>query len=48
MLDDNVFAYLISVSVARTGKVKSCRSVSALRLRDDGGPRRVRDREGEG
>ena len=42
------------ISVARSGKVKSflagppCRSVSALRLRDDGGPRRVRDREAEG
>ena len=43
-------AYLMDV--ARSGKVKTflagppCRSVSVLRLRDDGGPRQVRDREG--
>ena len=40
------------MDVARSGKVKTflagppCRSVSVLRLRDDGGPRQVRDREG--
>ena len=50
LLNDSNMAYL--TDVARSGKVKTflagppCRSVSVLRLREDGGPRQVRDREG--
>ena len=50
LLNDSNMAYLMDV--ARSGKVKTflagppCRSVSVLRLRNDGGPRQVRDREG--
>ena len=52
LLDSNVMAYL--ASVIRTGKVQMivggppCRTVSVLRMRGDGGPRQVRDRDGEG
>ena len=52
LLNDSTMAYLMDV--ARSGKVKTflagppCRSVSVLRLREDGGPRQVRDREGPG
>ena len=50
LLNDSNMAYLMDV--ARSGKVRTflagppCRSVSVLRLREDGGPRQVRDREG--
>ena len=50
LLNDSNMAYLMDV--ARSGKVATflagppCRSVSILRLRDDGGPRQVRDRDG--
>ena len=52
LLNDATMAYL--VDVARSGKIKTvvagppCRSISVLRLREDGGPRQVRDREGPG
>lgn len=52
LLHDPTMAFLMDI--ARSGKVATflagppCRSVSVLQLRNDGGPRQVRDRLGQG